>query len=300
MIEYGNGAKTIYEYDPLTFRLIHVKTTRPAGLNGLASQIFRDTAIVQDLQYTYDPAGNVTRIADDAIATVVNNNQQVSPVCEYSYDSLYRLIEASGREHTGQAAFAQANEDLRDFPFVGAGANQNDLQALRNYSELYEYDAVGNFKKLAHQFAQGSWNRTYQYNEPSLLEPAKQNNRLSNSAIGQTPESYTYDAHGNFTNMPHLTLMEWDFHDQLRATARQVVNNGTPETTFYVYDSAGMRARKVTARQNGSGKTSASTGGIRGVSRIQWQWPISHSATRNTAHHVDDMQADRVGRNNDD
>ena len=50
LIQYGNGAATAYDYDPKTFRLTHLKTTRPAGLNGLASQIFNDPAIVQDLQ----------------------------------------------------------------------------------------------------------------------------------------------------------------------------------------------------------------------------------------------------------
>ena len=60
-------------------------------------------------------------------------------------------------------------------------------------------------------------------------------------------EPYKYDAHGNMTDMPHLTLMEWDFRDQLCASSRQVVNNGgTPETTYYVYDGSGQRVRKVT------------------------------------------------------
>ena len=36
LIEYGNDVRTAYEYDPLTFRLIHLRTTRPQGLNGLA------------------------------------------------------------------------------------------------------------------------------------------------------------------------------------------------------------------------------------------------------------------------
>ena len=41
------------------------------------------------------------------------------------------------------------------------------------------------------------------------------------------------------TAMPHLSLMQWDFKDQLQATSQQVVNNGgTPETTYYVYDAA--------------------------------------------------------------
>ena len=31
LIDYGNGAQTAYEYDPLTFRLTHLQTTRTAG-----------------------------------------------------------------------------------------------------------------------------------------------------------------------------------------------------------------------------------------------------------------------------
>ena len=57
------------------------------------------------------------------------------------------------------------------------------------------------------------------------------------------------------TAMPHLPLMEWDYKDQLEATSQQVVNNGTPETTYYVYDAAGQRVRKVTERQADDGQT---------------------------------------------
>ena len=56
--------------------------------------------------------------------------------------------------------------------------------------------------------------------------------------------------------MPHLPLMQWDFKDQLQATSQQVViNGGTPEITYYVYDAAGQRVRKVTERQNGTRKS---------------------------------------------
>ena len=57
------------------------------------------------MNYTYDPAGNITRIEDAALKTVFNANQQVDPACDYTYDPLYRLIEATGREHIGQSAF---------------------------------------------------------------------------------------------------------------------------------------------------------------------------------------------------
>src|SRR5262249_35668917 len=147
LIEYKNGAKTVCEYDEKTFRLINLKTTRAPGQNVTATQIFRDPATVQDLHYTYDPAGNITRIEDAALKTIFNANQQVDPVCDYTYDPLYRLTDATGREHIGQSVlpFTPPDANYRDFPFVGA-SQQNNLQALRTYTEHYDYDLVGNFK----------------------------------------------------------------------------------------------------------------------------------------------------------
>jgi Insecticide toxin TcdB middle/C-terminal region/Insecticide toxin TcdB middle/N-terminal region len=84
LIDYGNGASTAYKYDDKTFRLVHLKTTRNAAQNGLAAQIFADVAMVQDLDYTYDPAGNITRTKDAALKTVFNANQQVDPGCDYT------------------------------------------------------------------------------------------------------------------------------------------------------------------------------------------------------------------------
>jgi YD repeat-containing protein len=98
------------------------------------------------------------------------------------------------------------------------------------------------------------WKRNYQY--------ALGSNRLLATSIPGDPDGlpayvaapggyshkYSYDAHGNMTRMPHLPLVQWDSQDQLGATIQQVVNDGTPETTYYVYDAAGQRARKVTER----------------------------------------------------
>src|SRR5262249_43075496 len=125
------------------------------------------------------------------------------------------------------------------------------------YTERYEYDPVGNFLQLIHEAVNGTWTRNYSYSEPSLIEPGRQNNRLSGTVVGSNnpgAETYAHDEHGNMTAMPHLALMQWNFKDQLSATSRQVVNNGAPETTYYVYDGAGQRMRKVTERQNGARK----------------------------------------------
>ncbi len=255
VIRYGNGAVSHYDYDRNTFRLRRLRTTRAGG--GSASPIFKDTGMVQDLHYTYDPVGNITCIQDTALDTVFHDNHRVDPVANYTYDPLYRLLEATGREHAAQTAFsfAPTDGDYRDFPFVGA-ARLHDLQALRRYTECYEYDAVGNFLRLRHQAPDGNYARDYSYDSPSLLESWVNNNRLSQTSTRDGPmtltERYRHDVHGNMTQMPHLPFMAWDFHDRLRETRRQVVNHGTPEASFYVYDSAGQRARKVTLRNDGS------------------------------------------------
>lgn len=253
LIVYGNKAETEYDYDPLTFRLTKLKTTRPAGQNGL-SPLFVDPTVVQDLRYTYDPVGNITRIEDAALKTV-NNGVPVVPVNNYVYDAIYRLIEAQGREHIGQMAFDSNPQDYRDYPFVGHRAHPNDLQGLRSYTERYEYDAAGNFDKMRHVANGGSWTRSYYYKEDSLIEGTKKkSNRLTRTEIGNGhnfTENCGYadaqgnDVHGCMTSINNMK-MGWDFEDQLH-----VVERGTVKA-YYVYDAAGQRLRKVVEKNNGA------------------------------------------------
>jgi RHS repeat-associated protein len=266
-IDYGNGASTFYTYDPLTFRLVLLRTRRnaivfpddcphpqpvPAGWPGCQ---------LQNLHYTYDPAGNITHIRDDAQQRIFFDNQRIDSSNDYTYDALYRLIEATGREHLGQNG-EQVPHSRNDALRVRQ-PHPNSGDAMARYCEKYIYDAVGNFLSMSHHRScadSPGWTRTYEYNEPSLIETGKMGNRLSNAPLNGDPPSsvkqFAYDAHGNMTRMPHLPLMRWDYRDQLQATAQQVVSNGgTPEITYYVYDAAGQRVRKVTERQAQAGQT---------------------------------------------
>lgn len=279
-IVYGNGALTEYTYDEQTFRLIHLKTNR-AG------------TVFQDLFYTYDPVGNITHIRDDAQQTTYFNGQVVRPDCDYLYDAIYRLINATGREHIGQLG-KPPETTWNDEPRINL-PQPGDGQAMRNYTVQYLYDAVGNFEKLIHQAANGNWTRAYAYNEASLIEAAKKSNRLSSTTVGATTEPYTYDAHGNMTSMPHLTLMQWDFKDQLSATSRQTVNmtpppDKVPETTFYVYHTGWQRMRKVTERQNGSRKAERIYLGGFEIYREFNGNGIDIALERETLHIMDDKQ----------
>jgi RHS repeat-associated protein len=297
-MDYGNGLSTEYTYDEKTFRLVHLKTSRTAAARqGILGRLLGPpaplvTSLLQDLLYTYDPAGNITQIRDAAQQTIFFNGQVVPPQSDYRYDAIYRLISATGREHIGQLAQPQTswNDEFRvNLPQPGDG------QAMRNYTEQYLYDAVGNFEKLIHQGVNGNWTRSYAYNEASLTQPAKKSNRLSSTTVGATIEPYKHDAHGNMTSMPHLTLMQWDFKDQLRVISRQAVNatppsDRVPETTFYVYDAGGQRVRKVTERANGKRKAERIYVGAFEIGREFESDGIGMALERETLHMMDDKQ----------
>ena len=250
-IQYANGVVTNYRYDPFTFRLIGLNTTSTSN-----------NTTLQDLTYAYDPVGNIMEIHDGAQQTHFFKNSKIEPHNRYEYDALYRLIKADGREHAGQGANNQ--RDQKDFPQMNV-PNTNDGQAMRNYSEEFNYDEVGNIISMLHRGqlqnpGQEVWRRRYQY--------ATGNNRLlSTSRPGDAvvpdysdtekySDVYGYDDHGNMTSMPHLTSMRWDYDDQLQSTSKQVVNNGSePETTWYTYDADGQRVRKVTEHQTNGNET---------------------------------------------
>jgi RHS repeat-associated protein len=234
-LTYGNGAITKYSYDPLTFRLTELQSTRPGGGGSL-----------QQLTYTYDPAGNVTHVHDAAQQTIFFDNQVVTPDGDYTYDPIYRLVQAEGREHIGQSAGEPIGPS--DLARVAVPL-PSDAQAMRNYTQRYAYDAVGNIEELAHIASGGGFKRVFAYDEPTA-PPA--NNQLTSSTVGGTREPYAYDANGNVEAMPHLSLLRWDWNNQLEATATQIVGEGTPATTYYRYDAGGTRVRKVTDNQNGA------------------------------------------------
>ncbi len=234
-IEYGNGASSAYTYDPLTFRLVALRSTRPGGGEAL-----------QAIGYTYDAVGNVVSVEDAAQQTIFFANQVVAPTATYTYDAIYRLVSAEGREHIGQTASEPIGAS--DAARVAIPL-PSDGQAMRNYTQTYAYDHVGNIEALTHAATGGGFKRAYAYDEPDV---PPRSNRLTSTSVGATREAYAYDANGNVESMPHLSLMRWDWSDQLEATASQIVTEGEPETTYYRYDSKGRRVRKVTASGSGT------------------------------------------------
>ncbi|KAL2802677.1 hypothetical protein BJX63DRAFT_437639 [Aspergillus granulosus] len=254
-IIYGNSTTTKYTYDPATFSLKTIVSTRMS--NNKSDHCRPDDSAVQHLEYTYDPIGNITTIQDKSQQRIFFRNQIVDPKIQYTYDPIYRLISAAGREHVGQAQHPIQRNNMQDYST--RHYLPGDGNAMRTYTEKFCYDSVGNFLQINHRSSDtnASWTRKYNYNQPSQLDPNQVGNRLTSMTIGSVTEHYSYDGnagkHGNMTSMPQLQLIEWNYKDQLRATSRQRCNDDGPrETTYYTYDAKGARVRKVT--QNSCGQ----------------------------------------------
>ncbi|MDY0393069.1 MAG: RHS repeat-associated core domain-containing protein, partial [Candidatus Bipolaricaulis sp.] len=134
-------------------------------------------------------------------------------------------MEATGRELTSLQL--PTHEDFpNNIPVPNTAAN-----AMQNYEQQFTYDELGNILQMK---SVGQWTRDYFYNT--------NDNKLLGHTNGAT--EYTYDNHGNITAMPHLTQMDWDFKNQLHGAT-----NGT-FISYYVYDAAGNRVRKVVVKGN--------------------------------------------------
>lgn len=235
-ISYANGTRTKYRYDRETLRLINLKTTRNA-----------DAVVLQDLFYTYDPAGNITLIKDLAHADIFFDGEQVRAINDYTYDAIYRLKIAKGRKHAGQTDVQSkgslgGNTSSAFHPFQRSVAiNPNDANAFRNYTESYTYDRANNMTEQKHLSKNSSWARTFVYDHGNDL-----NNRLTKTSIAGDDYDYTYDAHGNMYGLETLLSETWNFMDQLKEA-----DLGGGGTVYYVYDDSGNRARKVVERQGG-------------------------------------------------
>jgi hypothetical protein len=154
-IIYGNDVTAKFYYDKETFRLMRLETKR---LNNDA---------LQDWYYTFDANGNITHIEDKNIPLVFFNNQKITGIAEYTYDALYRLVEAKGREHAAALNFTN-KDNWNDKAFM-QNLNNGDAIALRNYTQSYSFDAVGNIMQMTHVAAGNNWTRDYVYETQTIV-----------------------------------------------------------------------------------------------------------------------------------
>jgi insecticidal toxin complex protein TccC len=223
----GNGVQTRAEYDAENGRLIR-----------LVAAVGNEDP-VQDLNYTYDPLGNITELEDKAQAVTWFNNQRIEPINRYRYDSLSQLVEASGWE-VANPSHGPALPDLLPTPL--------DPNQRRNYTQRFEYDAAGNLITRQHSGAPGFSMFTSTRSNRSLAQ------RDDGSLPGESDIDSGFDACGNQLELQRGQAMTWDIRNQLSRVTLVKRISGSDDYECYAYDRPGHRLRKVHCNQ-ASGRT---------------------------------------------
>lgn len=224
-IKYGNGVLTKYSYEPTTLRLIKLKSTRNSQPN-----------VLQDISYTYDPVGNITQTNDQLVKVVFSGNQEVKPVLDYTYDALYQLIKATGRQHKGiNSNTYKNNTDQGSFKqsMYGVTPSLNNATALECYTIKYTYDNSGNLINKNHITKHHPWSR--------VMEVAPDSNRL---------KDMSYDASGNMEQLEINKPASLTFNccENLIQTGFIERENELSDCDYFLYNSHDRRTRKVVER----------------------------------------------------
>jgi RHS repeat-associated protein len=223
----GCGTMIRYAYDPLTFRLARLRSEpAPATSSGSPAG-----PVTQDYGYEYDLVGNLLTLHDrtpgSGIAPAPDQLDRA-----FSYDPLYRLLSATGRE-----CDIPPPTPWLDTPRCV------DLTKVRAYTEAYSYDGVGGLVGLAHRAGTGGFTRSYD------IAPAS--NQATAMTTGTTTYQYAYDASGNMLSEATNRLFEWN-HTNQAATFRDQTPNAEPTVyTQYRYDASGQRVLKIVRKHGG-------------------------------------------------
>ena len=221
----GNDVTKVARYCEQDGRLLELKVYR----KGQAA------APLQQLVYEYDPVGNILSLSDLVQPTQWHSNARIDAISRYQYDTLYQLIQASGRENS-------ANTGGQKLPTaVQFGATDRGL--WRNYTQHYAYDAAGNLTRLRHVPSSGT-------GYTREMQVAAFSNRAVPSVQGrQVQWDEAFDANGNQLSLDGVQQAVWDVRNQLTYTTQVQREKGDPDVESYLYDSQGRRALKVRSRE---------------------------------------------------
>jgi|GEM_PF-5763668 len=237
LLALGNEVMTRYAYDPLTFRLLRIKSEKYT-LNGNDYQPQSGTKR-QDTAYVYDLGGNIIktkeRITDCGISGTTLGVDALDRT--FGYDPLKHLLQATGRESN-----VGANKPGGDPPIPGT-PNANNVRA---YTDNFSYDKVGNLLLRGHVATGNTFNRHYHYaSGKNLLEQID-----DNAAPPNVYSAFTYNAVGNQTGSNTDRFYQWDAADQLKYFKVEASGSISIEA-HYLY-AGGQRIKKFVRDQQGN------------------------------------------------
>ncbi|QHG66976.2 RHS repeat-associated core domain-containing protein [Pseudomonas putida] len=230
----GNGVLDRYEYDPRVPRLKRRLTARPVGhpLGGL---------VISDLHYEHDPVGNILSLDDQGADPEWHNNLQATGLRQYAYDTLNRLVSATGRERV-LAARHHPSSGIRSDPSAG--------QVWAPYKEEYSYDDGNNLWRIWHNAGAGQ--RTVE------LDVALGSNHAVMKGQGHTPET-GFLAGGLQKQLAGGGHLQWHADNQLKAVTLIRRNHEDDDEERYHYADGARRTRKALSVKVGGGRQTTLT-----------------------------------------
>ncbi|ECF9218406.1 RHS repeat protein [Salmonella enterica] len=286
----GNGVTTVYSYEPETQWLVTVTAQRT------------DNTVLQALGYGYDNTGNVLSVSDGTVASRYWRNQATDGVRMFSYDALYQLVNATGREN--------ATNTVMPYASLPAMAQPDSSQYV-NYTRTYLYDDSGNLQTLTHTGA-GNFTRKM------TTETTSSRSVQQNDGGAQSPDDVAgwFDSNGNLRQLqagspPSGSLtaqqdaLEWGGSDNLQSVtllSRSSTDMSQNDREVYQY-SGSSRVRKQTRTLVNGGSGLWAVDEVRYLAgmelRRSWQETVSGSSVTPGAVteelHVVTGQAGRAG-----
>jgi RHS repeat-associated protein len=270
LMAYGNDIMTRFAYDSVNFRLLRQRSEKFVNPSGFALTYEPVSGTVrQDCEYDFDLSGNIVTMTDDSPNAGVGGGSANPLSRDFTYDALYRLMTATGRE---SGSFANSSTPWDDGFYVPDDSHTN----TRGYTRTYTYDQLGNMLKVNHNAGAGNtFNRWFNDYDTVLTAAYLNSNLASKVKYGSTTITNSFDGNGNMVGEGSSRHFEWDYADQMRVYRTQT--SGAEPTVFahYLYDAGGVRVKKIVRKSTGNHEVTVYIDGV-----FEYLYLVNSSSTK--------------------